>query len=215
MIKHSQWSDEYWLLLMQLYLRKPTGLKPLYSRAMVDLSIELHIPPSYIFQRMCILANLETPSIEHLWETYGNNPKRLSRGVKMLREMKGFSKSDTFYEGVELNETFEKDFEPLEDFEELIPVMFVLILDLYFRLTPITMVPDTPEVIELAKLMKIKPTLVAEIMEVFQYCDPYLHRDDIIINPLLFHCQKIWNRFGNENTEKLESFASQLKEYFK
>ena len=39
------WQDDYWLLLMQQYLRKPTGIKPTYDREMVNLSIELHIPP--------------------------------------------------------------------------------------------------------------------------------------------------------------------------
>lgn len=31
-MSHPLWSDEYWLLLMQLYQRKPAGIKPLYSR---------------------------------------------------------------------------------------------------------------------------------------------------------------------------------------
>ena len=33
------WQDDYWLLLMQQYLRKPTGIKPTYYREMVNLSI--------------------------------------------------------------------------------------------------------------------------------------------------------------------------------
>ena len=28
MAKDSKWQDEYWLLLMQIYLQKPVGLKP-------------------------------------------------------------------------------------------------------------------------------------------------------------------------------------------
>jgi hypothetical protein len=46
MAKNSKWQDEYWLLLMQIYLQKPVGMKPMYCRAMVDLSIELHIAPN-------------------------------------------------------------------------------------------------------------------------------------------------------------------------
>ena len=38
MAKNSKWQDEYWLLLMQIYLQKPVGMKPMYCRAMVDLS---------------------------------------------------------------------------------------------------------------------------------------------------------------------------------
>ena len=43
MAKHPLWKDEYWLLLLQLYQKKPMGVKPLYSKGMVDLSLELHI----------------------------------------------------------------------------------------------------------------------------------------------------------------------------
>ena len=215
MAKSSLWSDEYWLLIMQLYLRKPVGVKPLYDKKTVDLSIELHIQPDEIFRRICTLANMDTPSVERLWETYGNNPNKLQREAKLLRQMNGFSNAESFYKDVELKETFEKDFKTLDEHEELKPVMLILILDLYFRLTPITMVAETPEIMELARLMKIKPSQVADIMELFQYCDPYLNREDFIINPLLLECQKIWNRFGNMEPERLESFASQLMNYFK
>ena len=95
------------------------------------------------------------------------------------------------------------------------PVMLILILDLYFRLTPITMVAETPEVQELARLMKLKPQEVAEALEVFQYCDPYLHRKEVTFSPLFLPCQQVWRRFGNANPEDLASYASQLKEYFK
>ena len=79
--KNAKWSDDYWLLLMQIYLQNPVGIKPMYSRKMVDLSMELHIAPNVLFGRMCQIANLETPRIEHIWETYGNNPHKLSRAV--------------------------------------------------------------------------------------------------------------------------------------
>ena len=39
MAKNSKWQDDYWLLLMQVYLRRPVGVKPLYSRDMVALSM--------------------------------------------------------------------------------------------------------------------------------------------------------------------------------
>jgi hypothetical protein len=93
--------------------------------------------------------------------------------------------------------------------------MLILILDLYFRLTPITMVPETPEVQGLAKLMKLKSAKVADVLEVFQYCDTYLNRRDVTFSPLLLPCQQIWRRFGNANTEDLASYANQLKAYFK
>ena len=116
---------------------------------------------------------------------------------------------------MELNEGFERDFKPLEENERLMPVMLILILDLYFRLTPQTMVAETPEVQELARLMKLKAAEVAEVMEVMQYCDPYLNRRGVIFHPLLIPCQEIWRRYGNADVEALASYAEQLKAYFK
>lgn len=215
MAKNTTWNDDNWLLLMQIYLQKPVGLKPQYSREMVDLSLELHIPPQVLFAKMCEIANLETPRIERIWETYGSNPKKLTRAVRLLREMKGFGQANAFYDGVEVNESFERDWQPLAENERLTPVMLILILDLYFHLTPITMVSETPEVQELARLIKLKADEVTEVLEVYQRCDPYLNRRDVIVSPLLLPCSQIWQRFGNSNTEELASFASQLKEYFR
>ena len=129
--------------------------------------------------------------------------------------MKGFNNSEAFYDGVELNEGFERDFRPLEEDERFVPVMLILILDLYFRLTPQTMVAETPEIQELAKLMKLKAKDVVEVMEVFQYCDPYLNRRGVIFHPLLIPCQEIWRRYGNSDVDALASYAEQLKAYFK
>ena len=215
MAKNLKWQDEYWLLLMQIYLQKPAGIKPMYSKEMVDLSMELHIAPNVLFNKMCQIANLETPRIEYFWELYGNNPKKLKRAVNMLREMWGFNNALAFYEGVETQESFEKDFKPISADSVLTPVMLTLILDLYFRLTPITMVEETPEVQEIAKMMKIKPQEVVEAMEAFQHCDPYLNRKDVMMGDLALACQQIWRRYGNANPEDLASFAEQLKEYYK
>lgn len=215
MAKNAKWSDDYWLLLMQIYLQKPVGIKPTFHRKMVDLSLELHMPPNFLFNKMCQIANLETPRIEHIWETYGRNPKKLARAVSLWREMRGYGHADAFYEGVEVQETFERDFKPVNKETTMTPVMMTLILDLYFRLTPVTMVPETPEVQELAKLIKVKPQEVIEIMKLFQYCDPYLNRKDQPDSALLAPCQEIWRRYGNAETEQLAAYAEQLKEYFR
>lgn len=214
MAKNSKWQDEYWLLLMQLYLQKPTGIKPLYSKAMVDLSLELHIAPQQLFNKMCQIANLETPRIEHIWEVYGQNPRKLKRAVNLLREMWGFNNALEFYEGVETIESFEKEFKPIADDTTLTPMMLVLILDEYFRLTPITMVPETPEVQALAKMMRLKPQEVVDVMEAFQHCDPYLNRKDEMKGNLVLACQQVWRRFGNSEPQELASYAEQLKDYF-
>lgn len=215
MARNAKWSDDYWLLLMQIYLQKPVGVKPMYSRKMVDLSLELHIAPNVLYGRMCQIANLKTPRIEHIWETYGQNPRKLARAVRLWREMRGYGHADEFYDGVEVNETFERDFKPLAERENMTPVMLILILDLYFRLTPNTMVSETPEIQELANLMKVGAREVVEVLEVFQHCDPYLNRTDVLFSPLLLPCTEVWRRYGNGDTQDLVALAEQLKEYYR
>ena len=211
----SRWKDEYWLMLMQIYLKRPVGVKPLYSREMVNLALELHIPPQYLYRKMFRLRRLDTPRIERLWNTYSQSPKRLTKGVNMLRNMHGFNHADTFYEGVEVNESWETDFRPLAEDPALTPVMLVMILDLYFRLTPSTMVPETPEIISLSKTIGTTPETIADVMLTYQQCDPYLKKRHTAESKLLTPCRTIWNRYGNDDPSNLAAFAAQLNEYFK
>lgn len=214
MARNQQWQDDYWLPLMQLYLKKPVGVKPVYCKAMVDFAMEIHIAPQILFNKMCEIANLETPRIEHIWQEYGKNPRRLKRAVTLWHQMRGFG-NEHFFEGVDVQETFERDFRPVSADSRITPVMLVLILDQYFRLAPITMVAETPEIRQLASLMKLPVQDIVNIMELFQHCDPYLRRKDTPDSPLLNACQEIWQRYGNNDTEMLASYARQLKEYFK
>ena len=168
MTRTNNWTDEDWLLLLQLYLRKPVGLKPPYSRPVVDLALELHVPPGELFARMCSVANLETPLLERMWQKYGANPRRLARVAALLRSMRGFGNAEAFYSGVAVCQTFERDFLPVGGLPGVKPVMLVLILDLYFRLTPPTMVARTPEVAELGRLMRVGADLVVDAMAAYR-----------------------------------------------
>lgn len=209
------WQDEYWLPLLQIYLRQPVGLKPAYNRAMVELSMELHIAPKVLRARMEQLAKLSTPRLEKIWQLYANNPKKLKRAVGLWREMRGFGAADDFYEGVDVQETFEQDFRALDEDDRLTPVMLILILDLYFRLVPSTMVTDTPEVTELARLMRVPSLLVVEVLELYQLCDPYLNRSDVSLSELLAPCQRVWQQYGDASMDRLPALAEELKEYFR
>ena len=215
MAKNQLWNDDYWLLLLQLYLRKPVGVKPMYNRDLVNLSLELHIAPQQLHQRLKDIDNLETPRIERIWREYGENPQRLTRAVRLLREMKGFNSAGDFFEGVAIEETFEGDFRPLAEDSRLMPFMLVMILDLYFHLTPATMVKETPEVRDLASLMKIPTTLIVEVLQIFQHLDPYLRHKGEPINALLQPCRQIWERYANMDTDQLAEYAEQLSAYFK
>ena len=215
MARRPDWHDDYWLLVMQAYLHRPVGIKPMYSRIMVDLSMELHIPPQTLRNRMQQLARLDTPRIERIWNTYSSDRKRLTRAVQLLRDMKGFGAAEDFYEGVEVQESFERDFRPLDEDERFTPVMLILIPNLYFQLTPITMVSGTPEVAELARLLKIKAKDVVEVLDVFQICDPYLERNEVTLSPLLLPCQRVWQRMSDKEPHQLDAFAEELKEYYR
>lgn len=210
----NNWSDDYWLMLVQVYLRKPVGVKPMYSRDTVNLAMELHVHPKVLASKMRIMANVPTPRIERILDTYRNKPKSLARAVKRLRDMKGFNNASDFYEGVELNETFEPYFKPVAQGTTLTPAMLTMILELYFRLTPMTMVAETPEVIELAKLMKQEPQDVVEALTVFQCCDPYLNRKGDTISPLNPACQKLWNEYASGNPDSLGKQVKLLRQYF-
>lgn len=213
MSRTAVWHDDYWLLLMQLYLLKPVGVKPLYSRKLVELSLELHIAPQALQARMQQLAHLQTPRIERLWRTYSKDKKKLARAASMLRSMNGFGAAEDFYDGVEVQETFEKDFRPVAG-STLTPAMLAIILNLYFQLTPSTMVSETPEVKALAKMLGIDVDEVVRVLDIYQTCDPYLNRDEMIISPLLLPCQEMWQRFGNHDPEEVREYAEELKEYY-
>ena len=215
MAKNTVWHDEFWLLLLQTYLRRPVGMKPLYSREMVELSLELHITPQVLRVRMQQIDRLDTPRLERIWNTYSSNPRRLARAVRLLREMKGFGAADEFYEGVEVQETFERDFRPLAEDPRLTPVMLILILNLYYQLTPSTMVAETPEVAELARLIGLKAKDVVHVMDVFQICDPYLERNEVTLSPLLLPCQQVWQRMSDKEPQEIHAMAEQLKEYYR
>jgi len=213
MARKSVWQDDYWLLLMQIYLHRPVGVKPLYNREMVNLSLELHITPEALQERMRQIAELQTPRIERIWNTYSKSPSKLSRAVSLLRKMKGFGAAGQFFDGVEVQETFERDFRPLEEDSRFIPAMLIMVLNLYFQLTPSTMVTDTPEVGELARLLKLKRSDIVMLLQLYQYCDPYLNRRETIFSPLLLPCQQVWQRFANN--DQLPLLAKELTAYFK
>ena len=213
-MKNDKWSDDYWLLLLQVYMKKPVGMKPMYSRPMVDLAMELHIHPQVLFGKMSALVALQTPRIERLWELYGDNPRRLSRAVRLLREMKGYGNADEFYEGVEVNESFEKDFKPVSPDSPWTPVALILVLDLDVHLTPHTKVTATPEIQKLARKLKVRSADVVEVMEIYQRLDPYLNRRDVMFNELLGPCSDVWQRYGNSDIDRLAAFAKELMEYY-
>lgn len=214
MARQPIWHDDYWLMLILIYMKKPVGVKPLYSRQLVDLGMELHIHPQYLHRMMTKLDEVDSPSIKALMDSYAHNPKKFRKRVETLRLMKGFGNEHSFYDGVEVIESFEKYFKPIAGCEHITPMMLVIILDLYFRLTPQTMVAETPEVVDMAKMLKIKPQEVVEALKTFCLCDPCIKNKDIDNTMLLEPCQEVWHKYGSQEQDKLSDLACKLKDYF-
>ena len=162
-----------------------------------------------------MLDKRETASLQQLWKRFATHQKQLRRDIETIRKMRGFNHPQQFYDGVSQEETWQTDFRPLQVDASLTPLHLIIILDLYFRLTPITMVSDTPEVKELATLLSLKPEKVAEIMGIFQLCDPYLNRMAFEVSELFASCHDVWQRFGNLNPNELAREATQMKDFFK
>lgn len=212
--KAMKWNDEYWPLLIHLYKKKPEGVKAIYSHGLIEIALNLHITPQELHRKMMELRKLDTPFMQQLWKEY-KSTKKLSKAVKILEEKQGYGTAGKYFQDIETNESWELNFRPLDQEPLLMPVHLILILDLYFQLTPTTMVKDTEEIQKLAKKLKIQVTLILRVMEVFRFCDPYLNKETTISDPLLQPCKEVWNKFGNDDIEKLSVFAAQLKEYFK
>ena len=114
MANQSQWQEAYWLPLLQLYLRKPVGMKPLYSRPMIDLALELNVAPKQLYEQMKMLDKRETASLQQLWKRFATHQKQLRRDIETIRKMRGFNHPQQFYDGVSQEETWQTDFRPLQ-----------------------------------------------------------------------------------------------------
>lgn len=213
MANHPLWSDDYWLLVMQLYQKKPVGVKSEYSHPVVELGLELHIPPKIIREQMRVLERHATPSLQRLWTTYVDNPRRLARDVKRLRQMSGFGDPGLFYDGVETTQPFERDYRPVDDSSDITPVMLTIILNLYFELTPNTMVSETPEVLDTASLLGVKPEEVVDVLNIYQTFDPILKRKPLPSSPVNDEAQRLWKCYYNQ-PELLQNNVEKLKQYF-
>ena len=216
MIDSPNWNDEYLLFLMQLYLEHPVGIKPLYSRSLVNLSLDLHIEPQILLKKMqeFVENKDKTPSLKFLWDTYSDDKQKLDEAVCRLRKMRGFGKSDKFYKNVQTVSSFESMFLPIEGYKHISPVMLVMVLNVYPSVLPTAMEEGTPEIVELSKLLGIKPKLVLKIMQTFLMCDPIMNRPKDEDDELYKACLEVWREYANDTPEKLKKQVDELKDYF-
>lgn len=214
MAQHPLWSEEYWPLIIQLYLQKPVGPKPCFSKPLVKLSLDLHIPPKFVHDRLLELSNIEHPHLQRLWNQYAHHPGKLRRMVDKLRSRRGFNAAETFYKEVELNETFETLFKPVSAQTTLTPLALTVLLDLYYQLTPTTMVEYTPEVKQLAQRMNTTTAEVVEVLQLYRGIDPFHKVKPNVSHALYEACRNIWQQYEQHTPQQINARAKELAEYF-
>lgn len=214
---HPLWNDEYWPLVIQLYFTRPAGVKAMYSKGVVHLGMELHIPPAYIHERLQEVDNPLLPSVQRLKALYQGNTRRLNRDAKTLRQMAGFGSAGAFYEGVMTDTRFERFFRPVADDTCFTPAMLTLVLNLYFQLVPDTMTALTPEVTHLARHLHVTPQQVVTALHAFLAADPCVprRRNALPLPPSLAQAAKtLWQHYDNGNPDKVTEAAGKYGAYF-
>ena len=73
----------------------------MYSHALVELSLELHIPPKSLYEQQFKLRHRDTPVLQLIWETYAENTRKLNKDVKKLRSMNGMVTNGREWNGLE------------------------------------------------------------------------------------------------------------------
>lgn len=216
MIESHICNDEYLLDVLQLYLKSPVGIKRLYSRSVVNLSLDLHVSPQFIIKKMHDIEEYKDkiPSLTRIWNAYAYDEKKLGVAVETLKRMRGFGKPSKFYKDVTSTTSFEKMFLPISGHKNIIPAMLVMVLDVYPTIMPTAMEVDTPEILELSKLLGISKKEVLQIMTTFVLCDPIMNRPKDEEDSLYKACNEVWREYANDSPQKLKKKAIELKDYF-
>ena len=215
MANNNLWTDSYWLLLMQACKKKPDEVKSPWSKTMVDLAIELHIHPKTLFEKMEQLLDHKTASLQKIWDTYTDNTRRLNKDAKRVREMKGFGDADSFFMGVESTDSFETFYLPVADDTKLTPAALTILIDLYFMLTPNTMVEETPEVADVARMLTLTTKEVVDVLSVFQTFDPILKRKALPTSPIVEATRRTWDEYANDTQNMNDKKERALAYYHK
>lgn len=217
---HASWNYEYFLKLFQIYMKRPEGLKPPYSRDMVALALELHIHPEFLYEKMELLAKPRSRIFRALATRYKGHPRLLVNDIRKRDQLAGFGLGDAFFEGVEIEETFERDFRPAVEGSDVTPMMVVIIFNLYFHMLPPMISPGLPEVVALAKRLRISPDEMSEVMLSLLDADPY-YPNYSHESKFAAVCHDIFARYcgdGHALTEdearRLERDAAAMLEYF-
>lgn len=191
-MKAEQWTQEESVLVLDLYMSKPAGLKPVTNESLTHLAQLLGRTPEAVFRRMQKFQQWypvlpfgmneeifqdENPAI---WSEYFNQPKKVhSEAPAILDEW--------------CAET--------------------LVLNLYFQLIISTMNEKVPEVVELSKLVKRPAKEIVEMLYAYAALDPFLKTpqpSELAISPI---CHHLWNRYADD-MDKLSHVAKYIESHY-
>ena len=227
------WINDYWPLAINAYLAPPAGPKSCLSRPVIDLAVQLHMKPADIADRLGTIHSHGKPAVERLLQHYTAHPKLLKRDVARLLDMSGFGLGSAFYEGVcTAEQGFEHFYRPIAG-TPFTEAMLTLLLDLYFRLVPATMIESTPEVRDMARRTGLAAARVVEVLHAFRDVDPCTRRRDTATAqadtaqhtadatqhaadaPTLGQlCRDTWQRLGNGDPMTTAAEARRFMEYY-
>ena len=75
------------------------------------------------------------------------------------------------------------------------------------------MVSETPEVLDTASLLGVKPEEVVDVLNIYQTFDPILKRKSLPSSPVNDEAQRLWQYYYNQ-PELLQNNVEKLKQYF-
>ncbi len=195
-MKAVKWTKEESILVLDLYFKKPVGMKKKDSLQILDLAKTIGRSPSAVYRRMYeflrwyptiplpFYDDLEDESdpFQPFWNGYFLDLKKLHKDA----------------------ESFLSDIR-----------VYTLTLHLYFQLIPDTMTPKVPEVIALAKMVKRPPALIVEILHNYLSCDPFMRGKAPQASTSLHKlCRIIWERY-EKNSLMLNAAFDYIAAYYR
>lgn len=195
-MKAVKWTKEESILVLDLYFKKPVGMKKKDSLQIFDLAKTIGRTPNAVYRRMYDFLRWyptipllfyddmedENDSFQPFWNEYFLDSKKLHKDA----------------------ESFLSDIR-----------VYTLTLYLYFHLIPDTMAPKVPEVVALAKMVKRPPAFIVEILHNYLSCDPFMcGKVPQASCTLQKICRLIWERY-DKNASKLTAATEYITAYYK
>ena len=188
-MRTEQWSKEESILVLNLYMTKPIGLKAADSDPVVNLAQLLGRTPEALCRRMQWFRqwypvlpfdadeNIYTDENPAIWSDYFNRPQKARREAPAI----------------------------LKEF-----CIGTLTLNLYFQLIISTMNEKVPEVIALAKLVKRPIKTVVSLLHDYASLDPFLKGNQPEPRPVSPVTRLLWERYADD-MDKLSRVAKYIE----